>query len=94
MTVSIFSKIISLLSWFSVNIRSFRLIIDRERSLGNFDATEIGFRIDINKEETSRQYVLSRSGSGMAFLDVGARDGQLTYLLGIRRNLEFDRIFI
>lgn len=27
----------------------------------------------------------------MNFLDVGARDGRLTYLLGIRGNLEFDQ---
>jgi SAM-dependent methyltransferase len=32
-------------------------------------------------------------GDNLKFLDVGARDGELTYLLGIRRNLDIDQDF-
>ena len=71
----------------------FRIIIDRERRLGNFSASPVGYRTDLNKEEVSRRYVFGREGSGMCFLDVGARDGTLTYLLGIRGNLEYDDAF-
>lgn len=67
-----------------------RIILDKERKLGRFDKITTGYRIDLNKEEVSRHYVFDRKGRGMYFLDVGARDGELTYLLGIRENLDFD----
>jgi SAM-dependent methyltransferase len=70
-------------------IRS-NLIIDRERMLGNFDLKPSGCRTDLNKEEVSRRHILDREGRELTFLDVGARDGELTYLLGIRGNFEFD----
>lgn len=71
----------------------FSLILDKERKLGDFDAELTGYRADLNKEDVSRHHVLSRPGEGMTFLDVGARDGELTYLLGIRGKLEFDQAF-
>jgi SAM-dependent methyltransferase len=71
----------------------FRVIVDRERKLGRFDEVVSGYRIDLKKEEVSRRYVFDREGLEMHFLDVGARDGELTYLLGIRGNLEFDNDF-
>lgn len=71
----------------------FRIILDRERRLGDFNARSVGYDTSLIKEEVSRHYVLDRPGEGACFLDVGARDGELTYLLGIRKNLEFDREF-
>ena len=70
-----------------------RLIVDNERKLGNFGLKPSGYRTDFNKEDLARRYILDRAGSGMAFLDVGARDGELTYLLGIQGKLDFDQIF-
>jgi SAM-dependent methyltransferase len=69
---------------------SFRLIVDRERSLGDFTNTKVGYDTTLAKEALSRRYVFAQDGEGLNFLDVGARDGQLTYLLGIERNLQFD----
>jgi hypothetical protein len=37
------------------------------------------------KEEISRRYILERPGQKMKFIDVGARDGRLDYLLGIEK---------
>jgi SAM-dependent methyltransferase len=79
-----------------VAIRSrlqFRLIFDRERSLGNFELPVSSVRTNLNKEEVSRKAIFSKSGLGLNFLDVGGRDGELTYLLGIRGNLNFDKAF-
>lgn len=71
----------------------FRIILDDETRLGNFDAVPAGYRTDLVKEEVSRRYVFSQPGEGLNFLDVGARDGELRYLLGTRTNLQFDREF-
>ena len=71
----------------------FHMITDREKKLGRFDLTKVGYRTDLIKEEVARRHVFSQPGSSLDFLDVGARDGALTYLLGIRRNLEFDEPF-
>jgi len=70
-----------------------RFIIDRERKLGNFELGSSDYRTDLNKEDVARRHILERDGAEMAFLDVGARDGVLTYLLGIHGNLEFDQNF-
>jgi SAM-dependent methyltransferase len=69
-----------------------RLIVDREPRRGADGAApqDIAYRTDLGKEEVARHYVLERPGEGMAFLDVGARDGRLEYLLGVRSNLDFD----
>jgi len=64
-------------------------IRDGEKKLGNFSRTDVGYDVTQVKEEVARQYILGRPGTGQKFLDVGARDGQLTYLLGINGNLEY-----
>lgn len=69
-----------------------RLIVDTNARLGKRGRAP-GYRTDIVKEELSRRFVLERSGSKMRFLDVGGRDGKLTYLLGIHGNLDFDQAF-
>lgn len=72
---------------------SFKIIVDRERRLGNFHATETGYRTDLVKEEVSRRHVFGHLGENLNFLDVGARDGELSYLLGMKQNLVFDQSF-
>ena len=47
----------------------------------------------INKESASRALVFSHSGTNLKFLDIGARDGELHYLLGVTENLYFDKDF-
>lgn len=71
----------------------FRIILDRERRLGNFSERSVHYDVTLAKEEVARRYVLNRSDKDLCFLDVGARGGELTYLLGIYKNLEFDRTF-
>jgi SAM-dependent methyltransferase len=66
------------------------LIADRGRRLGNFDETEVAYDTSLVKEQVARDYLFSLPGEGLTFLDVGARDGRLDYLLGIHRNLEID----
>jgi SAM-dependent methyltransferase len=94
MNGSLISAVAGRLLRFGAKLKpKFRLILDKERQLGNFSAEVTGFRADLNKEEVSRHHVLSRPGESMTFLDVGARDGELTYLLGIRGKLEFEQAF-
>ena len=69
------------------------LIFDRERRLGDFSLIPSGYQSDLNKEDISRDFILGRDGKDMHFLDVGARDGALTYLLGMKENLVFDQVF-
>lgn len=71
-------------------MRGTRLIVDRERRLGA-TAGEVTYDVGANKEEVARGFVFSRPGDDLRFLDVGARDGRLDYLLGIRENLDFDQ---
>lgn len=66
------------------------LIADRGRRLGDFGATEIAYDTSLVKEQVARDYLFALPGEGLTFLDVGARDGRLEYLLGIHRNLEID----
>lgn len=68
-------------------------IVDCEPRLGNFNLKSSGYQTNLNKEEVARRYILERDGNGMAFLDVGARDGALTYLLGIHGNLDYEQEF-
>ncbi|MCI1279421.1 MAG: class I SAM-dependent methyltransferase [Nitrospira sp.] len=67
-----------------------RIIFDTATKLGNFCGKNIGYRTDLLKEDISRQYVMNMPGTSLKFLDVGGKDGALTYLLGIHRNLQFD----
>jgi len=64
--------------------------LDGKRKLGNFRNDFVGYPTDLLKEELSRNYILGSPGTGLKFLDVGGKDGDLTYLLGIKNNLEFD----
>lgn len=75
--------------------RKWRFLFDRIVSVGAEHGTT-AYRTDIDKEALSRDYVLNRiparlSGQRLRFLDVGGRDGELTYLLGGRGPLEFDQ---
>jgi SAM-dependent methyltransferase len=70
-----------------------RVILDGFRRLGNFEQSQVGYRTDIHKEQLSRDYVLAHPGTNLKFLDMGGKDGALTYLLGIRQNLAFDQDF-
>jgi hypothetical protein len=88
------TKLIGKMSHFGAKLKpGFRLIRDKERKLGNFSASVSGIRVNLNKEEVTRRHVLERPGEDMSFLDVGARDGELTYLLGIRGNFDYDESF-
>ena len=62
-----------------------RLILDRHRRLGDFTKTTVSYDTSIRKEEAAREIVLARQGR---FLDIGAGDGDLMYLLGIEANFE------
>ena len=70
-----------------------RLIIDTGRRVGNHKLNGQSALTSYSKEEISRRYILERSGNEMKFLDVGARDGRLKYLLGIEKNLNFKTDF-
>lgn len=70
-----------------------RLILDINKRVGNHSIKTTSNKFDLCKEEVSRLHILGRSGFGMKFLDVGARDGQLTYLLGVTTNMKFDQSF-
>ena len=71
-------------------LRKLRLIVDDEKRLGRFGASTGTLPLlAASKEETARSYVFAERGDGLNFLDVGARDGALTYLLGISGNLDY-----
>jgi SAM-dependent methyltransferase len=62
--------------------------------VGDFART-CGYETGLDKEELSRRAVLDRkpaSSAKMRFLDVGGRDGKLSYLLGNTGPLQFDAI--
>ncbi len=69
-----------------------RVRFGRERGLklGNFSAREIAYDVSLSKEGIARKHILELPGSGLTFLDVGARDGRLDYLLGVVENLRVD----
>jgi SAM-dependent methyltransferase len=67
-----------------------RVIVDRERRLGDFSPHPLAYDVSLIKERVARDHVLGRPGEDMTFLDVGARDGRLDYLLGIEANLHAD----
>jgi len=62
-----------------------RIIFDNEKRVGN--KGNVSYNYSLCKEELVRKYVFARQGK---FLDVGARDGFLTYLLGITSNMHRD----
>lgn len=76
--------------------RQIRVITDIAISVGSASPGPVLYRTDMDKEEISRDYVLNRvpacaHGRKLRFLDVGGRDGRLSYLLGNIDPLEFDR---
>lgn len=75
----------------SVRVGPWRLILDREPRRGLDPGARPTYEVGLCKEDVARDYVLGRPGTGQNFLDVGARDGRLDYLLGVRRDLEFDQ---
>ncbi len=71
-------------------IRHLRVILDFEKRLGTFGRSPERLPILArSKEETCRSLVFEHPGRDLNFLDVGARDGALTYLLGMSRNLDY-----
>src|SRR6476620_4259146 len=74
-------------------LRNTRLVVDRNRRLGQRSRSAVEYDVGARKEEVAREHILSRPGDNLRFLDLGARDGKLEYLLGIRENLDFDRGF-
>jgi SAM-dependent methyltransferase len=66
------------------------VIVDHGRRLGDFERTRIAYDTSIIKEQAARDHLFSLPGQDLNFLDIGARDGRLDYLLGIRANLDFD----
>ena len=70
-----------------------RVILDCFSRLGNFEHSDVGYRTYIYKEQLSRDYVLAHTGTNLKFLDMGGKDGELTYLLGIHQNLAFEQDF-
>lgn len=67
-----------------------RLIVDLGTRLGDFGLRRIGYETGLVKEEVSREHLFALPGEDLRFLDVGARDGKLHYLLGVRANLHHD----
>jgi SAM-dependent methyltransferase len=67
-----------------------KLIFDTNPRVGDFSSAEVGYEVSLHKEEVARRQIFAVEGAGLRFLDVGARDGRLEYLLGIRENLRFD----
>ncbi|HEU0162941.1 MAG TPA: methyltransferase domain-containing protein [Rhizomicrobium sp.] len=69
-----------------------RLVMDLHVRVGDFSLPP-SQPFDLDKEDVSRRYVLGEqapSGSGLRFLDVGGRDGRLSYLLGYDGPLRFN----
>jgi len=69
-----------------------RFVVDYQIAVGT-PRRAPSYVTDLDKEEISRRYVLGRTPSGegrMRFLDVGGRDGKLSYLLGNVAPLKFD----
>jgi SAM-dependent methyltransferase len=72
---------------------STRVIVDRHRRLNH--PAEFAPTVDtsVNKEESSRAIIFAPETPGGIFCEIGCRDGELAYLLGIRGNLEYDAAF-
>ncbi len=75
-----------------------RFVLDAGIAVGATGRPSVGYPIQLDKEEISRDYVLEKlpsraAGRRLRFLDVGGRDGALSYLLGNIGPLESDRAF-
>lgn len=72
----------------------FRIIFDNGKKLGvHNNQKDISYNFSLCKEKISREYIFSKEGNNLTFLDVGGRDGLLQYLLGIKENLDYDEMF-
>jgi len=74
------------------------MLLDFSLSVGNFGKKADCYSTNIDKEAISRKYVFDvlptqNSGRSLRFLDVGGRDGNLSYLLGHRAPLDYDKKF-
>ena len=63
------------------------------KKLGDFTRTTVGYDTSLRKEDVAREAIFGLAGTGLTFLDIGAGDGDLAYLLGVRSNLEVDEAF-
>jgi SAM-dependent methyltransferase len=72
------------------NLVGHRVIVDRAPRLGRA-VTGVAYECGLVKEEVARRHLLDRrprgDGSRLEFLDLGAGEGNLDYLLDIDRNL-------
>jgi len=68
-----------------------RVIVDINRKVGRNSPNGISYNCSLNKEQICRDFVFNQAGNNLRFLDVGARDGKLSYLLGISKNLSFNK---
>jgi SAM-dependent methyltransferase len=66
-------------------------ILDRHRQLGDFSNTKVELNVSFNKEADARKLIFDATTPSGVFFEVGGRDGELSYLLGVRQNLDFDR---
>ncbi|HKU65868.1 MAG TPA: methyltransferase domain-containing protein [Rhizomicrobium sp.] len=87
----------SALKWLSqskVGVRrKLRVIWDDAPAVGDFTAAHGFYRTDLDKEEVSRRHIFAHAaklGRRARFLDVGGKDGSLTYLLSNRGPLWMD----
>ena len=69
-----------------------RIIIDRERRLGTSRGANVAYEYGLAKEAIARRLILERppgDSTRLQFLDIGAGEGGLEYLLSVDRNLTF-----
>lgn len=85
-------KYIDMVKYKYKDILNFRIILDSEKKIGNFNIKKVGYDIDLKKEEVARRYILNKNGLNLKFLDIGSRNSKLEYLFGIKENLEFDNV--
>lgn len=71
-------------------LRRRRLIVDGHKRLNEVHEGRVGIDTSINKEAAARDIIFSDVAPAGLFLDVGSGDADLTYLLGITGNLEYD----
>ena len=71
-----------------IELKNLRIIFDLEKQVNIQNQNKnISYTFNLNKDQIARDYILKRNGQNMKFLDIGGRDGELTYLLGISNNL-------
>jgi SAM-dependent methyltransferase len=77
-------------NWLSWRLASTRIIVDRHRRLNHPAIRSPWVDTSINKEEAGRAVIFSDETSGGRFMEIGCGDAELTYLLGIRGNFDYD----